>query len=349
MPPKREPTDYENELTKLLAEKVLDNGKKYAPSSIKIFTGNIYKLYHKVFTDDTEITGLQWLMDYQEVIKSIADLKINTRISFLNAVIVALSTTNMNQDVKEHYATIRDHLQSERDIQQPKGKNPEQQQKVLDGVTKEDISAMIDKLIKESEQIIMGDRDPYIKRRKAYMTALIFKIHTLYPFRNDLAGTKIIDKTKFDEIKKTDEFKNNNWLVIQSKSISFIKMKYKTAQKYGMTLIKFTDTDLIDMIKKWVSEFLQIKPADMLYNMTPLISYNTGTPLSSNDLTHLLREASKKYLGHPLSTTIMAKIYTLAPDDIENSTIEELAPAKAQAQARGHSLKTKLGTYSKGV
>ena len=112
MPPKREPTDYENELTKLLAEKVLDNGKKYAPSSIKIFTGNIYKLYHKVFTDDTEITGLQWLMDYQEVIKSIADLKINTRISFLNAVIVALSTTNMNQDVKEHYATIRDCLRS---------------------------------------------------------------------------------------------------------------------------------------------------------------------------------------------------------------------------------------------
>ena len=347
MPPKRQPTDYENELSKLLSEKILDNGKKYAPSSIKVFTGNIYKLYHKLDLAG-EITGLAWLMDYQAVIKALDGQKLNTKISFLNAVIVALSTTNMNQDVKEHYADIRDMLQAQRDAEQPKGKNPDQQQKIIDAVSKQDILSMIDKLIKESEKKVEGERDPFIKRRKAYMSALIFKIHTLYPFRNDLAGTKIITKKMFDEIKGNDDFDKNNWLVIQKNRIGFIKMKYKTATKYGMTIIKFENEELKQMIRTWVSDFLQVKPDDLLYNMTPLISYNTGTPLNSNDLTHLLRETSKKYLGHPLSTTILAKIFTLAPVDVEHSTIEELAPAKAQAKARGHSLKTKLSTYSTG-
>ncbi len=346
MPPKREITEYEQELSKLLSEKVLDNGKKYGASSIKIFTGNIYKLFHKVHADG-EIKNLTWLLNYQEVIKSINDLKLNTKISYLNAVIVALSTTNINQEIKEHYATIRDHLQNERDKEQPKGTNPSQQQTIMDKITKQDIYDMINTLIKEAEQKVKGDKDPFIKRRKAYMTALIFKIHTLYPFRNDLAGSKIITKEYFDEIKKTDDFKKNNWIVIQPKTISFIKMKYKTSTKYGMTIIKFTDKSLTDMIRTWVDTFLKVKPDDLLYNKTPLISYNTGTPLTSNDLSHLLRETSKKLLGHPISTTIMAKIFTLAPDDIEHSTIEQLKPAKEQAKARGHSLKTKLGTYSK--
>jgi hypothetical protein len=355
MPPKRQPTEFENELTQKLAEKDLPNGKKYTASSIKVFTANIYKLHKMIYPEGT-ITNMNWLMNYQEVIKALNKaqgkkgdpLTLNAKISYYNAVIVSLSTTALSQEIKQHYADVRDALQVQRDQEQPKGKNPSKQQDIIDRVSKQDIFTMIDKLIELSNKKD-DSRDAPLKRRNYYMKALIFKIHTLHPLRNDIANMKIITKEFFDEMKTKPEFNDTNWIVIQSKNISMIKMKYKTATKYGMTVIKINDDDLKSMIRTWITDWLKIEPMDMLYNKTPLISYNTGTPYTSNDLSHIMLDTSEKFLGkdNGLSTTIMAKIFSLAPVDIETATIEELAPAKEQAKQRGHSLKTKLSSYSK--
>jgi len=359
MPPKREPTEFENELTSRLAEKDLPNGKKYAPSSIKVFTGNIYKLHNMIYPGET-LKGLDFLMDYQNVIKILNEqkgkqgerIKLNAKISYYNAIIVALSTTNFNQEIKQHYADVRDSIQVKRDQEQPKGVNPSKQQSAIDKVSKQDIFKMIDTLIDESKQkegltIYALKKDPELKRRNAFMRALVFKIYTEHPLRNDIANMKIISKKWFEENKHTEDFKKNNWIVIQKKKVTMIKMKYKTATKYGMTLIKIENDELKDMIKTWITDWLKMKEGDLLYDKTPLISFATGTPLTSNDLSHLMLNTSEKYLGVGISTTIMAKIFSLAPIDIETATIEELKPAKKQAKQRGHSLATKMGSYAK--
>lgn len=373
MPPKREASEYEEELKKLLLEKELDAGKHYKPESVRVFTTSLFKVYG-LMGGEGGLPSLLFLRKYQEVIEKIGDkneegeykIKLNTQISYYNAIIIGLSVTHAAQDLAQHYENIRDIVKDERDASfRGEGGvkiNPPQQEEGLN-ITKEQIMSMIKQLEILSEKDIQTKfdskgRDAPVKRRGEYMKALIFYIHTIYPYRNNLAGMKLIDFKEYDEMRKgaeeTEEMKQklgaNNWLVVQPKGLTFVNVKYKTSNKYGIIVDKITDIRLKTMLRLWIhgEDFLNTDIGKPMFNGTPLLSWaKSGTPLTSNELSHLMLDTTKKYfkLKKGIGSTLMAKIFSLMPEDPKKATILEMKAAQSQAKSRGHSMATKQSTY----
>ena len=382
MPPKRIASEYEEELKKLLLEKDLDSGKNYKPESVRVFTTSLFKVYG-LMGGEGGLPNLNYLLKYKEVIGKITAkndkgeyiIKLNTQISYFNAIIIGLSVTHAPSELSQHYENIRDIVKDERDASfrdKDGGKvNPPQQAEGLQ-ITKEQIMKMIDSFVwesKKSQQMLKDSkqRDAPVKRRNAMMKALIFYIHTIYPYRNNLAGMKIIDFKEYEEMKYGSEEDEdnpvehmlemrkklgaNNWLVVQPKSMTFVNVKYKTSNKYGIIVDRITDKRLLEMLRKWITDedFLNTDMGKPMFNGTPLLSWaKSGTPLTSNELSHLMLDTTKKYFkleSGGIGSTLMAKIFSLMPDDPKTASIHEMKGAQAQAKSRGHSMATKQSTY----
>jgi hypothetical protein len=138
--------------------------------------------------------------------------------------------------------------------------------------------------------------------------------------------------------------------VVQPKSLTFVNVKYKTSNKYGVIVDKITNKQLIEFIREWIGgeDFLNTAIGKPMFNGTPLLAWkNTGTPLTSNELSHLMLDTTKKYfkLEKGIGSTLMAKIFTLMPDDPKKASIYTMKKAQAQAKSRGHSMATKASTY----
>ena len=78
-----------------------------------------------------------------------------------------------------------------------------------------------------------------------------------------------------------------------------------------------------------------------------LFDWNTGTPLTRNDISHLLSDTFNKYLGYSISSTLLRKIYGNIPDDVNKASDEEIQKVIDEAVISGHSVKTKGSVYAK--
>jgi hypothetical protein len=208
------------------------------------------------------------------------------------------------------------------------------QKKVLMDIKPKDILTMVDEMNSNSF------KDGNLINRKLFMIATMFKIHSEFPFRNDVADVKVIYPKTYEKIVKEGNDKQFNWLII-GKEYTFILNKFKTQNKYGTIVAKVEDKSVKSQLKKWIVNGL----GDVIDNQ--YLFTNNDEPLTRNHVSVLLsnESAKKEYLGMKVSTTLLAKIFNETPDNYKTMTEGEKETLSKMAGLRGHSVFTHFTVY----
>jgi len=342
-------TVFETDLTKMMSEtkKPPDTKKNpnfqpyYAVRSIDLWVSNIYKLFIGLGYEDL---SLELLNNHQEIREYIVKKyeKLNTRQAIYNSIIMFYRPDFLqgvfSQEILDMYLNARFEVQS---LLKQRVQVNQNQKEVLDkksGITKEEITKLMDLL--KSQSVYEGN----IIHRQKYMLYLILFIHSHYPFRNDLATMRVIKKTSFNKLEK-EQKDNMNFLVIDKKTMYFVRDDYKMKGKYGALINPINNKPLRKAIDLWLSDGLNLYEDPHKLDFTYLLSQDNGTPISRNNLSQILSRETKRYLGRPISTTLLAKIYDITPTSVETATLEEMNEVKKQAQKRGHSTQVKITHY----
>ncbi len=321
----------ENQLRTAINEWKTSRGlPPYADKTINKYLGDIRKLAPPNYED------LSWANDTEWVAGKLEKFKYTTQRNYYNSLLIGLyaSGVEKGQGCCGIYEAKRDLLNAEYDKQ--RGSNTPSQQLVLANVKKEDIEKMLKTMEKD------------LRTRQTHLAYAMINIYKYYQFRNDVAGMEVFPDKLFDEI-DTEERHRNNYLVIgkPKNSMSFVLNNYKTSAKYGEKEIEIESPQLQVILKNWIryktAGNLSKIEADVVY----LFDWATGTPLTRNDISHILSETFMKYLGYSVSTTLLRKIYGTIPKDPNDASDEEIKEVIKQAHISGHSVKTKATTYSK--
>ncbi len=304
----------------------------YSDKTINKYLSDIRKLAPADYTD------MQWANNTEVVSSKLAKFKKTTQRNYYNSILVGLYASGVQKG--EMPATIyeakRDLLNAE--YEKARGNNTEAQQEVLKNVSAQDIDNVLAKMSKN------------LRDRQTHMAYAMIHIYKYYQFRNDVAGMEVFPNKIFDEIEE-EERKNTNYLVLgkPEESMSFVLNNYKTSKKYGEKFIEIATPELRVVLKNWVRFKVAGDWAELSNKVIYLFDWATGTPLTRNDISHLLSQTFNKYLGFSISTTLLRKIYGNIPTDPNEASDDEIKAVIEQAQNSGHSLKTKATTYTKGT
>ena len=343
---KRERTQFETQLKKDILSKKRNDGTPYSEKSVDTFINNIVKISKAFLGEDESMTNLNWLEDSGKVIKwlnttttrSGKPYSIQSKLSIYQSIIVGMNTVGYTEKYLSPYWSERDILRIQKDkaISDKDSfdtATAQNQKAVLDEVSKQDIFDLINQLKDES-----FDDDGELINRKKLMIATILQIHTEFPFRNDLADMKVITEDKYKKLVETGDDKLFNWLIVGKKNnYKFVLNKFKTQRKYGMIVGEVDDKKTIDMLNLWLANGQQGQY---------LLSKEEETPLTRNNISVLLSVETKKYMDHPLSTTLLAKVFNEANSSYTELTNEKIAKIKKQAYLRGHNINTRITHYT---
>ena len=349
---------FEDELFRKITDMGKPDGNPYSEKSVRTYTDNLFN-FSKHFLGKAEVwSDLKWLNDTDNVIKIMNsaktkqgyDLSVSTKTATYNSMVVSLLATGMiyaddDDNIVKIYSTIRDGLyqvskmvngnSTDNQFNTSIGKN---QKAVMDDVKQKDILDMVNKMITSS-----FDEEGELINRKLYMIATMFKIHSEFPFRNDIADVKIVKPKTYEKIVKEGKDKEFNWLIFGGwKNFTFILNKFKTQNKYGTIIAKVEDKEVQYQLKRWI---LLGTPEE--FDNTFLFTWDDGRPLSRNNISVLLTNESKKdiFLGKPVSTTLLAKIFNDVSDNYKLMNDEDKQKLVKQAGLRGHSLSTHFTIY----
>jgi len=282
--------------------------------------------------------NMLWANDSEMVAEKLKNFKPTTQRNYYNSLLVCLYASGMEKGkgIAEVYEAKRDLLNAEYD--KMKGANTPAQQEVLKNVSAQTIDNMLKIMEKD------------LRTRQTHMAYAMINIYKYYQFRNDVAGMEVFPNKIFDEIEE-EERKNTNYLVLgkPEESMSFVLNNYKTSKKYGEKFIEIATPELRVVLKNWVRFKVAGDWAELSNKVIYLFDWATGTPLTRNDISHLLSQTFNKYLGFSISTTLLRKIYGNIPTDPNEASDDEIKAVIEQAQNSGHSLKTKATTYTKGT
>jgi hypothetical protein len=212
----------------------------------------------------------------------------------------------------------------------------------MKAVTKEDILAFLRKEVTENLEDLLKDQ-----KRLTCFTLL--SIHTEYPFRNELGDMKAIRRGIFDKLSEA-VVKENNWFVLEQgwSKASFVMTKYKTAGCYGIQEFDVKDPYLRYIHKLFQMRGIGLKDINLKhFTMAHTPGILDDEPMSRNKLSKYLGEYTTKHLGHPISSTLMAKYFGCNPKDPLNPTPAELDRIKTECDMRGHSVMCKFTHYQK--
>ena len=112
------------------------------------------------------------------------------------------------------------------------------------------------------------------------------------PIRNELAGIKLIGKREYNKLSDDDK-KNDNYIINSRPNFVISLGDYKTNKLHGVKLFIINKKNEV-LLKKWF-KIMDIKKGDVIFE------------LSRTDLSNLLINQSKKYLGKRISTTMIRK------------------------------------------
>lgn len=344
---KRERSDFEIQLKKDILSKKRNDGTPYSEKSVDTFVNNIVKISYSFLGKAEIMVNLKWLEDAKKVIDWLNTTNtrqgypysIQSKLSIYQSIIVCMNTMGYGEEHLSPYWSERDRLKLKKDVAVANKESfdtqtAKNQKAVLDEVSKEDIFDLISKLKDEA----FDDDDELINRKKL-MIATILQIHTEFPFRNDLADMKVTLEDEYKKLVETGDDKLFNWLII-GKDFSpykFVLNKFKTQKKYGMIVGEVLNPDTTGMLALWLRKGRQ---------GAYLFSKDEEAPLTRNNISVLLSVETKKYMNHPLSTTILAKVFNEANGSYTEMTPEKISKIKKQAYLRGHAVATRITHYT---
>ena len=326
--------DMLHHIKRSIEEFGVKRGRPYSPSSIKIYCSNIKNLHVMCNGHDDAFTSLKFLSDHKKVEGVLGDLKLTTRRNYLNAVLVALhSEFPKNEMLITYYAGKRDVMNYKTNQAVSKTGLTESQTEVFQAVSKGNIDALIASI------------DPVKIKYSHYdlMMYMMMLIHRSYPLRNECGDMKFTKRRQYNAMSDEDK-KESNWVLLDASggTAVFILSKYKTSKVYGTKEFPVSP-EIMPIIRLWMKQ-RNIKITDIKEDNTPpFLCFSNGNGMTRNALSHKFSEYTKERLGAPISTTLMAKYYSIELD--MESTLEDIEKAQLRADMRGHSMATQMTHY----
>jgi hypothetical protein len=302
----------------------------YSDKTINKYLSDIRKLAPENYAD------MLWANDSAMVSEKLKNFKPNTQRNYYNSLLVGLYASGMEKGsgIAKIYEAKRDLLNAQYD--KTKGMNTKSQQEVLKNVSAKDIDNVLAIMEKD------------LKTRQTHMAYAMINIYKYYQFRNDVAGMEVFPNKIFDEIDEMER-STRNYLVLgkPAESMSFVLNNYKTSKKYGEKTIEIEHPHLRTILRNWIKYKINGDWEKLENKVIYLFDWNTGNPLTRNDVSHLLSQTFNKYLGYNVSTTLLRKIYGTIPTDPNEASDDEMKAVIEQAHNSGHSVQTKGAVYSK--
>ena len=302
--------------------------KKRSEKTVKMYISNINKLY-KILGNEDEMEDLDWLTDVEKITDILSDKHFTTLRNYLNSIIVSLQVAEYPQELIKEYQSIRDEFNDKYIKENSTGVISAKQEENF--ASMDEINGVIKEMKEEIESKKLFRKDISPKEKALVQMYVIINILTQYPFRNDLAGMKLIKKKAFNNL-SMDEKKKNNYLLQDKNDFYFILNEYKTQAKYGEKKIKVEKNNLPSLLRKYIP----------MLDSEYLFTSSTGKPISRNALTQVLSKTFEKYLGKKISTTLLRKIYMSSKYDPDLQKEME-----KDAEIMGHSKETGQLVYTK--
>tara|TARA_R100000654_G_scaffold17460_2_gene36543 strand:- start:311 stop:1237 length:927 start_codon:yes stop_codon:yes gene_type:complete len=281
-------------------------------TSIAQYIRSIKKLNQLINGENAELKNFNFIEDAKKIKEVLEQFHFTTRRNYYSAIITLLQAEDKpNKELIREYSDIVKEANTKYEEEQESGKVSEKQkEKLVDTNVVEDFV----KRVKES---------------KDEMLYILLRIITKYQTRNEIATLKLIKLRDFKKL-KDEEKQGNNYLVMGSKKILIVRYDFKTNKKYKEITIEVDDKKLAKEIRSYVKTL----------NTDNVFEYK-GEQLTPKKLTNLLLYQSKKLVGVPLSTTMLAK--SILSEKYSDKNEEQ----KKDAKNRGHSVSVQNKVYVK--
>jgi hypothetical protein len=346
---KRVRSDYENELESMIRDKKKLDGTPYSEQSILTFINGIVKLGHNFLGKAEIMVNLKWLEDPQKIINHI-DTTLNSngykyslasKLAFYQTIIICLNATGIEDvNILKPYWEERDtinlarhaHYDEKKAFDTTNGKN---QEDVLNEIKPDDVIKMIDNM----DELSFNDKKE-LSNRKLFMISTIIRLHTEFPWRNDLADVKFVYLKTYNQKVKDGVDKDFNWLVFEPKQYTFIINSFKTNKKYKQIIAPVEHDDVKKGLKRWMIHGMPDELDDQY-----LFTWHENEKLTRNNISVILSAETRKFLKKPISTTLLCKIFDETKANVEDMTVEDFQKLKKQAYLRGHHPNTRITIY----
>ena len=325
----------EEKVLKSLAEKIKKGKPHLKDSSIQQYIRTIKKLNKLINGENSTIKNLDFIEDFEKVKKALQDFHFTTRRNYYTAIINVLQldeTPEINENWDE---------EAEKKIHYDKfiykGKLINKYIKIVKEANAKYEEEQDSQIISEKQKksFLTEEKFPVIqefidkvKASKDEMLYILLRLITKYHTRNEIANLKLIKLMDFKKLK--DEDKKGNYLVMGSKKILLVRYDFKTNKKYKEIINEIDDKKL----EKEIRSYVKTLKSDNVFEYK-------GEQLTSKKLTNILLYQSKKLVGVPLSTTMLAKSI------LSEKYAPNLKAQKEDAKNRGHSVNVQNNVYVK--
>ncbi len=328
----------EEKVLKTLEAKIKKGKPHLKDSSIQQYIRTIKKLNKLINGEDSTIENLDFIEEPEKIKQALEHLHFTTRRNYYTAIINVLQLDetpeiNENWDDEEEkkihydkfiykgklinrYIKIVKEANAQYEEEQEKQIISEKQKKSF--LTEENfpvIQEFIDKVKASTDE----NKD---------MLYILLRLITKYHTRNEISNLKLIKLMDYKKLKYED--KTSNYLVMGSKKILLVRYDFKTNKKYKEIINEIDDKKLAKEIRTYVKTL----KSDNVFEYR-------GEQLTPKKLTNLLLYQSKKLVGVPLSTTMLAKSI------LSEKYSPNLKAQTEDAKNRGHSVNVQNKVYVK--
>tara|TARA_R110000824_G_scaffold347197_1_gene533990 strand:- start:519 stop:1478 length:960 start_codon:yes stop_codon:yes gene_type:complete len=305
----------------------INKARTLRPTTLKTYTTNLNKLHKKMF-DNEPLTSLDFLLKYEKVVDTLADLKLSTQKTYIAGIVVALSASKENkyEKILVKYREIMINNIKSYDEEVKLQKKSETQNE--NWVSMKALKKVINNYKSELERQGIFKKETLNKKERDLLQKWL--VGSLYiidtgnpPLRNDYTPMEVITLTNYNKLPKSD-VENNNYLVNQSRNKKWFSFgEYKTRKTYGIKKI-----NLGKKLNAVMNIYLKFhKDKNLLLN-------NRGEALSSNGLTKYIQKVFSP-TGKVISANLLRHIYIS-----EYLTGPSLQDKQALGEKMGHNVNT---------
>jgi len=281
-------------------------------SSIAQYIRAIKKLNQLINGENAELKNFNFIEDPEKIKEVLEQFHFTTRRNYYSAIITLLQAEDKpNKKLIREYSDIVKEANTKYEEEQSSGVVSEKQK---------------EKLVSTN---VVEDFVNRVKESNDDMLYILLRLITKYQTRNEIANLKLIKLMPFKKL-KDEEKQGNNYLVMGSKKILIVRYDFKTNKKYKEITIEIDDKKLAKEIRSYVKTL----KSDNVFEYK-------GEQLTPKKLTNLLLYQSKKLVGVPLSTTMLAK--SILSEKYADKNEEQ----KKDAKNRGHSVSVQNKVYVK--
>jgi hypothetical protein len=311
-------------------DKIQTYNKSASPSTIRIYTLNIIKLFKDLGKEETssalvfkDVDKVFELLDKQGLTKTTYKNK-------LSSIVVFLLASGMDKTTINKYSDKIDSLASKIDREANKMKWAEKDE---DNVLSMDaLNLYVDTL----ETKLPSKPESY-KDLNQWMSYISAKYHSEFAPRNELCDMKIYYTNEYSSIDKDDSI---NYIIINPKTLNakVIYNNFKTKKSYGAIEFDIDDKDFISIVNKYY-KYIKSYYAEHDEPFTHWLLFKKDMKkLSRNEYTKFLIKTFEG-TGKNISSSLLRKIVA--------SSLYDINKIKHMAAIMGHSIREAIHSYVK--